>query len=123
MSDDCISRQAVLKNIKNLYPDMPVMDIMGSRRKWLEKYAPYFECENVIEHLPSVTPKPKTGHWIFQKIKQGKRMWCSNCNACFDLCCNQIKRYNKATREDDTWIYCPWCGAKIIEPQESEDKE
>jgi len=55
--EDCISRQAVLESIKNLYPDMPVIDIMDARRKWLKKYAPYFECENAVKHLPSVTPK------------------------------------------------------------------
>lgn len=73
-----------------------------------------------VEYLPPVTPK--TGHWIFQKIKQGKRMWCSNCNSSFDLCCSQIKRYNEATGDDDIWIYCPWCGAKMVEPQESEEE-
>ena len=55
--EDC--RQAVLASIKNLYPDMPVVDIFGARRKWLEKYAPYFECENAVEQLPPVTPQPK----------------------------------------------------------------
>ena len=56
-SGDAISRQAALVSIKNLYPDMPVVDIMNARRKWLEKYAPYFECENAIEQLPSVNPQ------------------------------------------------------------------
>ena len=60
-----------------------------------------------------VEQEPKTGHWIFQKIKQGKRMWCSNCDSAFDLCCNQIKRYNKAKMREDMWTYCPWCGAKM----------
>ena len=54
--EDAISRRAVLAGIKNLYPDMPIVNIMDARRKWLEKYAPYFECEKVVEHLPSVTP-------------------------------------------------------------------
>lgn len=27
--EDCVSRQAVLASIKNLYPDMPILDIMG----------------------------------------------------------------------------------------------
>ena len=57
-SGDLISRQAALVSIKNLYPDMPVIDIMSSRRKWLEKYAPYFECENAIEQLPPVNSQP-----------------------------------------------------------------
>ena len=99
MSDDYISRQTVLKNIKNLYPDMPVVDLMGSRRKWLEKYAPYFECENVIEHLPPVTPKPKTGHWITKPHIYGVT-FCSECG--FELRINDTK-------------FCPNCGAKMVE--------
>ena len=59
--EDAVSRQAALVSIKNLYPDMPIVNIMGARQKWLEKYAPYFECENVIEHLPPVTPKKMEG--------------------------------------------------------------
>ena len=60
MQDDLISRQAALASIKNLYPDMPIVDIFGARRKWLEKYAPYFECENAVEQLPPVKQEPKT---------------------------------------------------------------
>ena len=68
--------------------------------------------------ITALEQEPKTGHWIFQKIKYGEhlapmRMWCSNCNSAFDLCCNQIKRYNAATRDFDIWIYCPWCGRKL----------
>ncbi len=110
--DDAISRQAVLESIKNLYPDMPVMDIMGARRKWLEKYAPYFECENAVEHLPSIKPQePKTGHWIEHKHgfwsfvnEKGERDgWmpdyeCSLCGS---------RAWKQATK------YCPNCGTKM----------
>lgn len=54
--EDTISRKAALETIKNLYPDMPVMDIMDARWKWRKKYAPYIECENAIEQLPPVNP-------------------------------------------------------------------
>lgn len=79
-------------------------DDMVSRDMALEKMADYVasgyadsvkdfeEYSRIICQLPPVTPK--TGHWIFQDITQGKRMWCSNCNSAFDLCCNQIKRYD-----------------------------
>lgn len=97
MNDDLISRDAVLESIKNLYPDMPVMDIMGARRKWLEKYAPYFECENAVEHLPSVTPKQRTGHW--QDLTG--LFFCSECDGGFAK----------------PWRYCPNCGAKMEEQE------
>lgn len=62
MKENAISRQAAIASIKNLYPDMPVIDIFGAKRKWLEKYAPYFECENAIEQLPPVNPQPQMEH-------------------------------------------------------------
>ena len=57
-----------------------------------------------IDELPSVQPKAKTGHWI---DKDEKSAVCS--------CCNR----NNTLYGD----FCKWCGAKMVEPQESEDKE
>jgi hypothetical protein len=115
-SGDAISRQAVLESIKNLYPDMPVMDIMGARRKWLEKYAPYFECENAVEHLPSVTPKQRMGHWI----EHENGFWsCVNKNGERD---GWIPDYECSECGSRAWKhktnYCPNCGAKM----ESEER-
>lgn len=55
--------------------------------------------------------EPKTGHWISTETK-GVRyaFWCRyKCSLCGEL--------------SDHTNYCPNCGAKMIEPQESEDKE
>lgn len=72
------------------------------------------------EHAPTAEER-KTGRWIFQTITHGKRMWCSNCNSAFDLCCNQIKRYDEVTKKNHLWVYCPWCGAKMEEKDEQTD--
>lgn len=57
----------------------------------------------ILFDLPSVTPQePKTGHWIKCDILQEFK--CSKCRVCFR---------NKSN-------YCPNCGAKMVEPQESE---
>ena len=54
-----------------------------------------------IQNLPSVRPQEQTGHWI-----DLHRCWiCSECN-------------------QETHIehkFCPNCGAKMVEPQESEE--
>ena len=157
MQDDLISRKDALASIKNLYPDMPVVDIFRARRKWLEKYAPYFECENAIEQLPSVKPQepqtgywlhiddvmsvfddymcgevdeegietflemlrdkaeqcpqePKTGHWIYDRTRD----WDGECKYECSEC---------GMGSDVNYDYCMRCGTKMIEPQESEDKE
>ena len=56
-----------------------------------------------VETLPSVNPQPKTGHWIFDEILD-KHYYCSECKS----------------MGVDYWDYCPYCGAKMIDPQKSE---
>lgn len=59
-----------------------------------------------IEQLPPVTPQPKTGYWI-QVDSMADAFDCSECDAMVSRKCN----------------YCPKCGIRMVEPQESEDKE
>ena len=59
-----------------------------------------------IKALPSVTPKEKTGKWIYRQGIFGAT-YCSKCD--FELKTNNTK-------------YCPNCGARMFEPQESEEK-
>ena len=63
-----------------------------------------------IENEPSEDVKPVVhAHWIKSNYDNvdGTIYECSNCN----------------TVMFNAWNYCPHCGAKMIEPQESEDKE
>lgn len=57
-----------------------------------------------VNELPSVAPQPKTGHWIYKYLKG---QFCSICDE------PSICKFN----------YCPSCDAKMVELQESEDKE
>ena len=59
--------------------------------------------EQKIRALPSVTPQQKTGRWI---DPDGDNAICS--------CCNRLNHLYGT--------YCKHCGAKMVEPQESEDK-
>lgn len=64
-----------------------------------------------INELPSVTPQePRKGHWIIPKgdVKPfgDDTIQCDMCGFFTDVDCN----YN----------FCPNCGAKMVEPQESE---
>lgn len=114
--EDCISRADAIANIRILYPDMPVVDIMGARHKWSEKYQQYRDCEKILADLPSVQPKPKTGHWISKHIVDdcnGVVTWyeCSECGRSIDAPITEefmLKDYP----------YCH-CGAKMI-PTDSE---
>ena len=60
--------------------------------------------------IKALEQEPKTGHWI--KIKPYPlQMHDYECSECLH------------ETDDPTENYCSECGAKMIEPQESEDKE
>ena len=62
------------------------------------------DCDDIkhFREMPSVTPQePKTGHWIY-KTMEGQ--FCSICNE------QSVWKFN----------YCPNCGCRMVEPQESE---
>ncbi len=68
------------------------------------------EINQIVLELPSVKQEPKTGHWIIDKgsldALYGEVCKCSECGA-------------ESIGESD---YCPDCGAKMVEPQESDHK-
>lgn len=63
--------------------------------------------------LPPVTPKQKTGHWIADVDRWGDIVTTVNGYRCSE--CNNFN-----TDKDN---YCPNCGTKMFEPQESEVEE
>ena len=63
----------------------------------------YEEYKLILELLEQ---EPKTGHWMKSNI--GGAKVCSVCNAHMGL---------------SSFKFCPNCGAKMVEPRESEDKE
>lgn len=77
-----------------------------------------YEIQDVLEGLPSVTPTPKPGRWkefahsAYHGVDEyGEPIWRKvnvyHCNKC-----------NRRTVIKEK--YCPSCGAKMVEPQESE---
>ena len=85
---DCISRQAVINAIKN-YASM----------LW-EKYYEQFPESTILEmiqELPSVTPQPKVGRWIYHDGYIPYKNECSECG----------KRFGT------DFHYCPNCGADM----------
>ena len=60
-----------------------------------------------IRNAPSVQPKRQVGHWIFPNPSTEMICECSLCGG-----------NGRAFGKDN---YCPNCGAKMVEPQESEE--
>jgi len=73
------------------------------------------ELQKIIKALPSVNPQPNIGHWIddgfYAEGHSHKAFHCSRCG------------YNVLGFKEDLSNFCPSCGAKMVEPQESEVKE
>ena len=65
-------------------------------------------CEKIREYLRRMKkPEQKTGKWVNFKYPLGE---CSECRAIVDIANNEAN-------------YCPKCGCRMVESQESEDKE
>ena len=94
--EDCISRKAVI-------------DILNDMTKDYAKSNDFEKVNGVawvkVQKLPSVNPQ-KTGHWIIEKWNNKEHYSCSSCQHVVDY--------------EPCYHYCPYCGAKMGEPQETE---
>lgn len=98
--EDCVSRKAV----ENL--------VYRFLRKGTDEDSAFYEH---LLDLPSVTPQPKTGHWVDRfPAKECK------CSVCDFLICISNGSYIDMVGQ---MKYCPNCGARMIEPQEREVQE
>lgn len=71
-------------------------------------------CIAMVVNEPPVNPQePKTGHWITVTNGRGGH----ECSLCHE--------YAPSYQNGDEWLtkYCPGCGCRMVEPQESEDNE
>ena len=97
---DCIDRQATLDAIIKRLGIKNETYLLAAERAIYQQ----------ILAMPSVTPEPKTGHWIedAEQHHVEKTYHCSECG-------------HGAWGEYEKTEYCGGCGSKMVEPQESED--
>ena len=95
-SEDAISRQAVL--------DLPRIKTYN---EWGIIIKESVDIKNVRQ-LPSVNlQEPKMGHWIYDRTRD----WDGECKYECSEC---------GMGSDVDYAYCMRCGARMVEPQESE---
>ncbi len=103
---DCISRQAVLDHIYGANG----LEGFENSNVFEKHYADF------IKSLPSAKPQePKNGHWITQwnVVHQKEYYYCSECREEFS--------YDGETGiKMNDYLFCPNCGARMVESQESE---
>lgn len=110
MQDELISRQAV-RHILNHEVKMPI-------KVWKKVF-------ELVDDLPSVTPQPKTGHWIDDNENEidaqyGRHLYrCSECNEYADMFVGGTEDWWDLEKPN----YCPNCGSRMVEPRERSDKE
>ena len=96
--EDAISRQAAIKSIEERAKQIKNEDTLNGLAGAVA----------ILFELPSVKPQePKTGHWKFRYDANAHYGWyeCDHCH----------------TERPFNTDYCPDCGAKMVEPQESEE--
>jgi len=107
--EDAISREAALKEAYAIVVDGEKYDVVQVE---------------TIYGLPSVTRQ--TGEWIEEKINDySYKVYCSSCreHAIMEYVSTGDMYSASGHGEIKKTKYCPNCGAKMFEPQESEDKE
>ena len=65
---------------------------------------------NGIDTMPSVTPTERIGHWIDMTSGYTFNDKCSKCGYIVNI------------QFIDEYKYCPNCGCRMVEPQESEEE-
>lgn len=97
--DDLISRQTLKQTMYH-----EAFEIDTEMQKWDGGcWIRYKLFEKIVDILPSVQPKQKTGRWIY--MKDCEDWFCSNCKDIFMLL--------EGTPKDNDYNYCPNCGAKM----------
>ena len=94
--ENAVSRQAVLKEIADYVAD-----------GWAESPSDINAISALVNELPSVQPKAKTGHWIYTEY----HTWC--CSECGG---NPHKGTGFVPNKDGMkmrWKYCNLCGAEM----------
>ena len=131
--EDAVSRKAAIDALKQAYWDKDMQNakddpcIVDAMTDWairtikdlppvnpqhtedeIQKMQDLEQAEIQRAYELGKTEEPKTGHWILYDHGLGTKYY--QCSIC--------KGYDGGPKGR----YCKWCGAKMVEPQESEDK-
>ena len=112
LADDCISRKRAIERLELNFPVSAGADNSKERYRYMQALADV----QAIRELPPVTPQePRKGYWISR--------WYAGHNLHFHVCseCNEEFSCDMETGISiDNYRYCPNCGCRMDEPQESE---
>jgi hypothetical protein len=101
------------KLLKDMPPVTPKTECSCEQIKWERDMA----IEQLKELGYGLGEKPRTGHWI-EGQTNNPNVHNILCSCCFEGYPSKGHANSQYTREK--FKYCPNCGAKMVEPQESE---
>ena len=81
---------------------------------------------NYMGVLEKQMQEPKTGYWVEENINEwSRKVFCSKCGcpSPFEHISNGDVYSASGYGVSNKTKYCPNCGAKLVEPQESEDED
>ena len=114
--EDCVSRAEAQTEIEMNASRYIISKERGGmgQVEWSDQFIKVSDAVDIIRHLSPVTPKPKTGHWFYDKSTENWR--CSECNETpktMGYCgpANFMAKHFK---------FCNHCGVRMVDPQESE---
>ena len=110
--DDAISRQAVLDGIEKLKQSPWATDKRGNGFEYLITEALDTVADLCVKQEPSVRPQEQTGHW--KRISMDRY----TTHAQYWYKCDKCGEHNLGNTN-----FCPNCGCRMVEPQESEVKD
>ena len=111
---DLISRQAAIKSIGEKAKRIKNEDTLNGLAG----------AVGILFDLPSFKPQPKTGHWVEKNINEwSRKVFCSECGCPppFEHVSNGDVYSASGYGVTNKTKYCPNCGTKMVEEQESEE--
>ena len=121
--EDTISRQAAQAKIKSICDEYRLSYEDGERKAATGGSA--YALGHAFDDLPLVTPQPEIGCWIDDNENEidaqyGRHLYkCSECNEYADMFVGGTEDWWDLEKPN----YCPNCGARMIEEQESEERK
>ena len=110
--DDVVSRQAVIQTLNKMDRYTATeLTLCDTDKKFPanEVFIVDDVYEQIAEELPPVRPQEQTGHWTNKEFRKEEYVLMGKCSVC-----------GRGRVIDG---FCSYCGCRMVEPQESEDKE